>query len=404
MKIMNSLVSGTYPRSKPLTVLLLATFLSLLFAPFIFQGTVAYNTYTKICIFIVLVASYDMLIGYTRVVSFAHTMFYGIGAYGVAIALKHMGPTWMAIGVGTLGAIITALLVAFLIGLFSLRVKTIFFSMVTLAIASAFAILISKLYMVTGGEDGLIIKTPREIGPAFKLISDKVYGFNLQQFFGNTLSDPTQILQHAQDAVFKLRLNGKIVLYYGIFLVSTLLFMLMLRLMNSPFGRVLQAIRENEFRAEALGYHTMSYRTINVCLSACLAALAGVMMALQLRYVNPDVSLSFTIMVNILLMVVIGGMGTLYGAVVGASLFILAETYLQDLMQLVHNSIEGQSGGIHLVGELLNPDRWLLWLGALFILSVYFIPRGVVGELRQRTKHRGIQRERDATTKLEVSS
>ena len=107
----------------------------------------------------------------------------------------------------------------------------------------------------------------------------------------------------------------------------------MLRIVNSPFGRVLQAIRENDFRAEAIGYRTVVYRTLASVLSALFATLAGCLLALWLRYNGPDTSLSFEIMLDILLIVVIGGMGTMYGAVIGAVLFVIAQNYLQDLLQ-----------------------------------------------------------------------
>jgi branched-chain amino acid transport system permease protein len=151
-----------------------------------------------------------------------------------------------------------------------------------------------------------------------------------------------------------------------------------LRIVNSSFGRVLQAIRENAFRAEAIGYNTVIFRTAAGMLSAIFATLAGVLLALWLRYNSADTSLSIEIMINILLIVVIGGMGTLYGAICGATMFILAQSYLEDLM--AHGS--GATQNIPLLSTLLSPDRWLLWLGVLFILSVYFLPTGVVGKLR----------------------
>jgi branched-chain amino acid transport system permease protein len=122
------------------------------------------------------------------------------------------------------------------------------------------------------------------------------------------------------------------------------------------------AIRENPFRAEAIGYRTVVYRTLASCIAAATAALAGALLALWSSQTNPDTTLSFDIMVDILLMVVIGGMGTMYGAAIGAVLLVLAQNYLQAL-----------------VG-----DRWLLWLGVAFILCVYFFPTGIVGRLRRR--------------------
>jgi branched-chain amino acid transport system permease protein len=115
-------------------------------------------------------------------------------------------------------------------------------------------------------------------------------------------------------------------------------------------------------------------------LSALFATLAGCLLAIWLRYNGPDTSLSFEIMLDILLSVVIGGMGTLYGALIGSVLFVLAQSYLQDLLRLAGEATEG----IPMLPALLTPDRWLLWLGVLFVLSVYYFPTGIVGKLRER--------------------
>jgi branched-chain amino acid transport system permease protein len=149
---------------------------------------------------------------------------------------------------------------------------------------------------------------------------------------------------------------------------------------NSPFGRVLLSIRENEFRSEAIGYRTVAYRAVANCLGAAVAAAAGILYAIWLRYTGPDTTLSFNIMIDILLMVVIGGMGTMYGSVIGATLFVVAQNYLQDLMKLASNATKG----IALLPDLLHPDRWLLWLGVLFVVCVYYFPAGIVGRLRTR--------------------
>jgi branched-chain amino acid transport system permease protein len=120
------------------------------------------------------------------------------------------------------------------------------------------------------------------------------------------------------------------------------------------------------------------YRTTSSVLSALFATLAGAMLALWLRYNGPDTSLSFEIMMDCLLIVVIGGMGTIYGSVIGAVLFVVAQSYLQDLLRLGHEA----TTGLPWLSALLSPDRWLLWLGVLFVLSVYYFPSGVVGRLR----------------------
>ena len=132
-------------------------------------------------------------------------------------------------------------------------------------------------------------------------------------------------------------------------------------------------------RAEALGYRTVIYRTVANGVAALAATAAGALYAVWLRYTGPDTTLSFSIMIDLLLMVVIGGMGTMYGAAVGATLFVVAQNYLQDLMKLA----SGAAQGVPLLPNLLHPDRWLLWLGVLFVVCVYYFPTGIVGRLRR---------------------
>ncbi len=349
---MLSLISHDMPRSRILAFVLLVIGLGLLFAPFLFPGSRSLETAARIAIFIVLVASYDLMLGYGGIVSFAHTMFFGFGAYGIAIACDTMERGFLPLVVGTVGGIVVSAVAAIVIGLLSLRVRALFFAMITLAIASAFAVLVSQLSTITGGEDGITYRIPRELTPAFKLFSTKI---------------------------FDVTINGKLLNYYLLIFCSLGLFLTMLRIVNSPFGSVLKAIRENDFRAEAIGYRVVVYRTMVTSISAAIAAGAGALYAIWLRYVGPGTALSTEIMVDILLMVVIGGMGTMWGAVVGATVFVLAQNYLQPLMQVVVDFTEP----LPIIPDLVNPDRWLLWLGLLFILSVYFFPTGIVGRLRK---------------------
>lgn len=164
--MLNRLLSGDLPRSRVLAVLLLLIFLGLAAAPFVFPGVKALNVAAKVLIFVVLVASFDLLLGYTGIVSFAHTMFFGIGAYGVAIASSRMGAGWGALALGLGAALLVSLLLSLAIGLFSLRVRAIFFAMITLAVAAAFQTLASQLSEWTGGEDGLSFKLPSGCRPA----------------------------------------------------------------------------------------------------------------------------------------------------------------------------------------------------------------------------------------------
>jgi branched-chain amino acid transport system permease protein len=352
--VIDTLLSGDRPRSRILAALLVAILLGLLLAPFIFPGTRSLNVAAKVMVFIVLVASYDLLLGYTGIVSFAHTMFFGIGAYGIGIASAKLGATWTGIALGAALALVASAVISTAVGLLSLRVKAIFFAMITLAVASFFQILASQLSGLTGGEDGLNFKLPELLLPGTQFLEEPFLGVDV---------------------------NGRILTYYVLFFASLGLFLLLLRVVNSPFGRVLLSIRENEFRSEALGYRTVAYRTLANLVSALVATAAGMLYALWLRYTGPETTLSFNIMIDLLLMVVIGGMGTMYGAAVGATLFVVAQNYLQDLMKLGNEAL----AGIPLLPNLLHPDRWLLWLGVLFIVCVYTFPQGLVGRLRGRT-------------------
>jgi len=288
--MIRTLLSGDYPRSRFAAAILIVIVLALLLVPFVFPGARSLSVAAKVLVFVLLVASYDLLLGYTGIVSFAHTMFFGIGAYGVAIASTRMGPGWDAIVVGVVLALVLSALLAFAIGLFSLRVKAIFFAMITLAVAAAFQTLASQLSEFTGGEDGLSFKVPAVLQPSFELFEDTVLGASI---------------------------DGRFLTYYLVFFSVLVLFLVLLRIVNSPFGRVLQAIRENDFRAEAIGY---------------------------------------------------------------SAIFVLAQSYLQDLMRLVSGALEP----VPLAAALFSPDRWLLWLGLLFVLSVYYFPTGIVGRLRAR--------------------
>ena len=349
--MLKHLLSDDLPRSRLLSALLVLILLGLAFAPFITSGARPLNTAATICVYIVLVASYDLLLGYTGIVSFAHTMFFGIGAYGIGLGLASAGPFWWVAFSGLLCALLLTTLLALIVGLFALRVRAIFYAMITLAVASSFAVLASQLSDLTGGEDGKTFSVPALLSPSFRLIENEVFGRVI---------------------------DGKVITYYLVFGVALILFLFLLRVVNSPFGRVLQAIRENEFRAEALGYRTIYYRIAANCLAALVAALAGALMALWLRYVGPKTMLGFEVMTDILLIVVIGGMGTMYGAVIGAALFILAQNYLKTLM------LQGSSAlvGVPFLAEALHPDRWMLWLGVMFVISVYCFPAGIVGKLR----------------------
>jgi branched-chain amino acid transport system permease protein len=232
-------------------------------------------------------------------------------------------------------------------------VKAIFFAMVTLAFAEFALILSVQLRELTGGEDGVTPKLP---------------GVFAVSYDGG--------------AVLGVPVTGRVVTYYAVVLVCLGLFLLMSRVVHSPFGRTLQAIRDNELRAEALGFRTFRFQLASSSFASVVAALLGACYAVWVRYVNPESVLGIHIMLDILLMVIIGGIGTLYGGFVGAAFLLTATTLLPDL----------RAAGVALfpASEVLQrlTERWLLYFGLLFILVVFFFPRGVLGTLRERLARR----------------
>jgi len=232
------LLSHDLPRNRWLALLLVAIVLGRAFSPFLFPGTKALNVAAKILVFIVLVASFDLLPGYTGIVSFAHTMFFGIGAYGVAIASTPASGADLGRAGDRCGGCPDGLAgVSLLIGLFSLRVKAIFFAMTTLVVASAFLSLALQSSEFMGGEDGLTFKVLEALQPGTQLLTEPFLAASI---------------------------DGRFVSYHLLFAVTVLV---TLRIVNSPFGSVLQTIRENDFRAEAIGHRTVIYRTLSNVLS-----------------------------------------------------------------------------------------------------------------------------------------
>jgi len=326
---------------------LLLLFLSV---PFVFPSFKMLDLALKIAIFAALVASFDILLGYTGILSFGHGMFFGMGAYCVAFLMgKYGSPSYMNLILGLVIAVGAASALALLISFLSLRVKAIFFAMITLAIAELAIVLATKLTSFTGGEDGISISMSGIFAASF----------SMGKFAG-------------------LEITGRVITYYFILLSCLGLFLVMLRFIHSPLGRVLQAIRDNEQRAEALGYRTFIYQAISITFGCVMAALVGGLYAMWVGYVNPESCLGvLTIMLDVLLMVIIGGMGTLYGGIVGAAFLKITQTFLPDLQSLA-KSLFPHAPLLHNVLE-----RWLLLFGILFILVVVFFPKGVIGSVRE---------------------
>ena len=335
-----------------LKVLVLALFLAV---PFLFPSFKTVDLAMQIVIFATLVASFDILLGYTGILSFGHGMFFGIGAYSVAFLIGKYGmPSYGNLVLGFVIAAVVSAALALLISFLTLRVKTIFFAMITLAIAELAIILATKLTGFTGGEDGISLNSPGIFAVSFSM-----------------------------GDLFGIEISGRVVTYYFILLSCVGLFLVMLRFTCSPLGRVLQAIRDNVQRAEALGYNTFVFQSISITFGCIVAGIIGGLYAMWVGYVNPESSLGvLTIMLDVLLMVIIGGMGTLYGGLIGAAFLKITQTFLPDLQNLAKDLFPH--------AELLHNilERWLLLFGILFILVVIFFPKGVIGSVKEYTSRK----------------
>jgi len=304
----------------------------------------------KIMIFTVVVASYDLILGYTGLLSFAHAMFFGIGAYAVALICYHSGtPQWYHLILATMAALVLSVFLALVLAFFSLRTKAIFFAMLSLALADFFHLLGMTWSDLTLGEDGVTFSLPG-------IFNVKWAGFDLLGF----------------------HITPRIMTYYFIMLVSAALFIGMLRFVRSPVGRVLKSIRDNEQRSTALGYKTFRYQIYSIVFGSSIASLGGILFALWLRFVDPESALGVFGMVDYLLMVIIGGLGTLYGSIIGATFFMATQAWLPDLLKGIATFLPDYDI-IHRISE-----RWIAFLGLMFIVAIMVFPKGVVGTIRDR--------------------
>ncbi len=330
----------------------IALIAALAVAPLVLTSFRVMDVLAKIMIFTVVVASFDLILGFTGQLSLGHAMFFGFGAYSMALVIYHShSPHWYhlfaAAGIAILLSVVLALVVAF----FSLRIKAIFFAMMTLALAEFSHILAVQWYDLTMAENGVSFKLPGILSVGWKA-----------------------------GTFLRAEVNGRLMVYYLILIVSILLFVGLLRFVQSPVGRVLQGIRDNEPRAIALGFRTFRYQTLSIVFGSVVASLGGILFAMWLRYVNPDSVLATPVMLNILLMVIIGGLGTLHGAIVGAAFLQIAEAWLPDI-QKVTLALFPHAEIVQRLAE-----RWILYFGVLFVLVVFFFPRGFVGTVRLKLR------------------
>jgi branched-chain amino acid transport system permease protein len=259
-----------------------------------------------------LAMSLDLVTGYTGLISFGHAMFIGIGAYVTAIVLLNVtGTLPIAIAV----AVLLAAAIAWATGYLGVRVSGVYFAMLTLAIAEMFHEASIGLEALTGGSDGLSF-----VMPSVPLLD---------------LTDATT-------------------LYYLSLLTLVGLYLLAVRILDSPFGRALRGIRDSEKRMRALGYDVNKYKRRAFTLSGIYGGFAGVVYALYFTFIGTGV-LHWTMSGDAIVMMILGGMGTLYGPILGAFAFV-------GLKQIIPIYVE----------------LWRLVLGVLFVLSIIFLPRGLV--------------------------
>lgn len=271
----------------------------------------------KILIFAIFAMSLDLLIGFTGLVSFGHAAFFGIAAYALALLMPRFDSLslWLALP----AAVLAAAAAAFVIGLFVLRTKGVYFIMVTLA----FAQMVYSLFHDTqlgGGSDGVFLSGKPDA---------TIFGFTPFD-----LADGV----HA---------------YYFIVAMLALTFLLLERVLRSPFGRVLVGIRSNEHRMQSLGYATYRYKLGAFTLAGALAGVAGFCHAVLFAFVNPEL-LSWHKSGDAILMVILGGMGSLGGAIAGAFAFVAMQEFFSELTR-----------------------HWLLVMGTVIVLTVLFLPGGL---------------------------
>ena len=280
---------------------------------------------TEVLIWGLLAMSSDVLIGYAGMISFGHSVFFGLGMYGAAAALLTVKPPnlWLAILYGLGASAGVALFVAY----FSTRLRDIYFAITTLIFSQIFYVIVFTWTSVTGGENGLTFSRP-QLG---------VPGFYTVPFTSTTL-------------------------HWFVLAVVAGSYLVLRRITQSPFGMVLQSIRENEARTRAIGYPVERYKIAAVMLSGLFAGLAGVLYAIQNRFAAPDF-LYFLISGEAVIFNVMGGIGTLVGPILGAGVFL------------------GLREGF---GRLLGDQfPYLIPVGVIFILMVIFLPQGLLGFARR---------------------
>lgn len=294
-----------------------AVLILLLFFPFLMPyEALAVN----ILIYGLFALGFNLVFGYLGVLSFGHAAFFGVGSYATGIAMVHFGVPWLpAIVLGVIMAGVTAMAM----GALAIRSRGIYFAMVTLALAQCVYYLVYRMNEWSGGEDGLTGVSAGEIDLG-------IATFNL--------FDP-------------------LAKFYFMYAFVALAIFLFSRILASPFGAVLEAVRENENRARACGYNVQLTRWVAFVLSGLFCGLAGALNALHLAVV-PIESLHYHMSGQAVMMSLLGGMGTFFGPFAGAMAFLLLEDLITSMT-----------------------THWQLFLGVTFMIFVLFFPKGIWGSI-----------------------
>jgi branched-chain amino acid transport system permease protein len=267
---------------------------------------------TEMIIFAIFALGYDIVFGYTGLLSFGHAIFFGIGAYATGLVLVRLVPSlFVALTIATAVGLVVAFIVAFL----SIRKKGIYFVMITLAFCQMFYFIAFKWTSLTGGDNGFHGVPRPSFGPV--------------------------------------NLSHETTFYFFILVIFFLCVLLAFRIVNSPFGRVLKALKENEDRARSVGYNTTTFKTIAFMISAFFASLAGGLYAVHSNFVPLD-TMSIGTSGDVVIMALLGGIGTLYGPIMGAMLIVYLKNFLSNWI-----------------------GNWNLVLGAIFIVSVLTVRQGI---------------------------
>lgn len=281
---------------------------------------------TEVLILGIFALSLDLLVGYTGVVSFGHALFFGLGSYVSALTLVRLSfPLSLSMAAGVL----VCGLIAWIVGLFSIRSVGVYFAMLTMAFAQMFYAIVMKWTGLTGGSDGLTGVPRPAIG---------IPGFA------------------------ELDLSRAINFYYFVLFLAVVAFLFCHRIISSPFGKILLAIRENSERAEFIGYKVNRYRLIIFIIAGSLAGLAGALYAPFLRFVSPE-NLFWMKSGEVLIMLLLGGMGTLFGPFLGAGIYLLLEDMISSFT-----------------------EHWMIVLGTIFALLVLLQPEGLAGFFKTKRR------------------